>query len=103
MPSGRGTLRATSCRVSTDALRAADGALLTTDAIAGRVIEAKCFDAADAALRKAIREQALAILRSFRKQGSVEQIGLGRGGRGKLKPTGGFRHDWRGFFSVRVG
>src|SRR6202022_319890 len=102
MPSGRGTLRATSCRVSTDALRAADGALLTTDAIAGRVIEAKCFDAADAALRKAIGEQALAILRSFRKLGSVEQIGLGRGVRWKLKPTGGFSHDGPRLFYPRV-
>src|SRR6478672_3115408 len=71
--------------LSTDALRAADGALLTTDAIAGRVIEAKGFDAADAALRKAIGEQALAILRSFRKQGTVEQMGLGRGLRWKLQ------------------
>jgi hypothetical protein len=62
-----------------DALRAADGALMTTDAIASRVIEAKGFDAADAALRKAIGEQALAVLRSFRKQGTVEQVGLGRG------------------------
>jgi hypothetical protein len=51
-------------------------------------MQAKGFDAAEAALRKAIREQALAILRSFRKQGSVEQIGLGRGVRWKLKPTG---------------
>jgi hypothetical protein len=62
-----------------DALRAADGALMTTDAIASRVIEAKGFDAADAALRKAIGEQALAVLRPFRKQGTVEQVGLGRG------------------------
>jgi hypothetical protein len=46
-------------RLCMDALRAADGALLTTDAIAGRVMEAKGFDAADAVLRKAIREQAL--------------------------------------------
>ena len=70
-------------RLCMDALRAADGALLTTDAVAGR-IEAKGFDAADAALRKAISEQALAMLRSFRKQGTVEQIGLGRGVRWKL-------------------
>jgi len=62
-----------------DALRAADGALMTTDDIAGRIIEAKSFDAADAVLRKAIGEQVLALLRSFRKQGTVEQIGLGRG------------------------
>ena len=75
-------------RLSTDALRAADGALLTTDAIPRRVMEAKGFDVADTALRKAIGDQALAVLRSFRKQGSVEQIGLGRGVRWKLKPTG---------------
>jgi hypothetical protein len=74
-------------RLCMDALRAADGALLTTDEIAGRIIEAKGFDAADAALRKAIGEQSLALLRSFRKRGIVEQIGLGRGVRWKL--TGG--------------
>jgi hypothetical protein len=71
-------------RLCMDALRDADGALLTTDAIAGRIIEAKGFDAADAALRKAIGEQALALLRSLRKRGTVEQIGLGRGVRWKL-------------------
>jgi hypothetical protein len=71
-------------RLCMDALRAADGALLTTDDIAGRIMEAKGFDASDAALRKAIAEQALATLRSFRKRGTVEQIGLGRGVRWKL-------------------
>jgi hypothetical protein len=71
-------------RLCMDALRAADGALLTTDEIAGRIIEAKGFDAADAALRKAIGDQVLAILRSFRKRGMIEQIGLGRGVRWKL-------------------
>ena len=67
-----------------DALRAADGALLTTEEIAGRIIAAKGFDAADAALRKAIGEQSLALLRSFRKRSMVEQVGLGRGARWKL-------------------
>jgi hypothetical protein len=71
-------------RLSMDALRAADGALLTTDDIAGRTIEAKGFDGADAALRKAIGEQCLALLRSFRKLGTIEQIGLGRGVRWKM-------------------
>jgi hypothetical protein len=71
-------------RLCMDALRAVDGALLSTDAIAGRIIEAKGFDAADATLRKAIGEQALALLRSYRKRGTVEQIGLGRGVRWKL-------------------
>jgi hypothetical protein len=67
-----------------DALRAANGALLTTEEIAGRIIEAKGFDDADAALRKAIGEQSLVLLRSFRKRDAVDQIGLGRGVRWKL-------------------
>jgi hypothetical protein len=37
---------------------------MTTDEITGRVIEAKGFDAADAALHKAIGEQSLALVRS---------------------------------------
>jgi len=49
--------------------------------------EAKAFDAADIVLRKAIGEQALALLRSFRKHGTVEQVGLGRGVRWKLAST----------------
>jgi hypothetical protein len=66
-------------RLCMDALRGADGALLTTDEIAGRVIAAKGFDAGDAILRKVIGDQSLALLRSSRKRGEVEQIGLGRG------------------------
>ena len=59
-----------------DALRVADGALMTTEEIAGRIIEAKGFDAADAVLRKAISEQALALLRSFRNAArSTDRIG----------------------------
>jgi hypothetical protein len=71
-------------RLCMDALRAADDTPMATDDIAGRIIEAKGFDAADSALRKAIGEQALALMRSFRKRGTVEQIGLGRGVRWKL-------------------
>jgi hypothetical protein len=70
-------------RLCMDALRAADGALLTTDEIAGRIIEVKRFDTADAVLRKAIGDQSLALMRLFRKRGTVEQIGLGRGARWK--------------------
>src|SRR5712672_1827783 len=55
-------------RLMMDALRLADGALQTTDEIAVRVIEAKGFDAADAALRGSIRDQVLTLLRSFRKR-----------------------------------
>jgi hypothetical protein len=71
-------------RLCMGALRGTDGTLLTTDEIAGRIIAAKGFDAGDAGLRKAIGEQALALLRAFRKRGTVEQIGLGRGVRWKL-------------------
>src|SRR6202030_456060 len=71
-------------RLCIGALRTADGSLMTTDEIAGRIIEAKGFDAADAALRKAIGDQVLMLLRSFRKRGTVEQIGLGRGVRWNL-------------------
>ena len=74
-------------RLVMEVLRAADGPLRTTDEIAGAVIEAKGFDAADAALRASIRDQVLTLLRSLRKQGTVEQIGLGRGVRWKL-PNG---------------
>jgi hypothetical protein len=57
---------------------------MTTDDIAGRIIVAKGFDAADAALRKAIGEQPRALLRSFRKRGTVDQVGLGRGVRWRV-------------------
>jgi hypothetical protein len=63
-------------RLTMDVLRASDG-LMTTDEIAGRIIETKDFDVADGVLRKAIGEQALAMLRAFRKHGAVEQVGLG--------------------------
>jgi hypothetical protein len=72
-------------RLCMDALRAAEGALMTTEQIAEQVMELKGFDAGDAALRKAIGEQCLALMRSFRKQGTVEQIGLGRGVRWKSR------------------
>jgi hypothetical protein len=71
-------------RLCSDALREANGKLTTTDEIAGRAIEAKGFDASDAALRKAIGDQVLTTLRAFRKRGTVEQVGLGRGVRWKL-------------------
>jgi hypothetical protein len=73
-------------RLCMDALRAPDGALLTTDEIASHVIAVKGFNAGDAVLRKVISEQSLALLRSFRKRGTVEDIGLGRGVRWKLTP-----------------
>ena len=66
-------------RMCSDALREASGVLMKTDEITGQVMATKGLDAADAVLRKAISEQVLAIMRSFRKRGTVEQVGLGRG------------------------
>jgi hypothetical protein len=57
---------------------------LSADEIAGQVIAAKSFDGADSVLRTAIRDQALTALRAFRKRGTVEQMGLGRGVRWRL-------------------
>jgi len=71
-------------RLTLEAFRDAGSKLLSTDEIASRVIGAKGFNAAEAALRKAIGEQALTMLRAFRKRGTVEQIGLGRGVRWKM-------------------
>jgi hypothetical protein len=65
-------------RLILDVLREAD-APLSTDDLAVRIIEAKGFDGADAVLHEAIRTQALLVLRSMRKRGTVEQTGLGRG------------------------
>jgi len=59
---------------------------MTTDQIAGQVIEPKGFDAGDAALRKALGEQCLALLRSYRKQGLPRSRLFGQlSGRSKLK------------------
>jgi hypothetical protein len=69
-------------RLCMDALRTANGALLTTEEIAGRIIAAKGFDAGDAELRKHCAP--VVLLRSFRKRGMAEQIGLGRGMRWKM-------------------
>jgi hypothetical protein len=70
-------------RLCMDVLRDASG-LVTTDEIAARVIAAKGFEAADATLRAAIRDQLLTVLRAARKRGTVEQMGLGRGLRWKM-------------------
>jgi hypothetical protein len=66
-------------RLILEALRDADGKLLSTDEIAGQALVAKGFDAADTIMRGAVRKQALSMLRGYRKRGTVEQIGLGRG------------------------
>jgi hypothetical protein len=71
-------------RLILDALRTADGKPVTTDEIAAQIIKTKGFDAADAAMRKAIGEQALPTLRAYRKRGTAELTGLGRGTKWKL-------------------
>ncbi len=71
-------------RLVLEALRDARGKPLSTDDMAGQIIAAKGFDAADRVLRAAIRDRALTSLRAIRKRGAVEQIGLGRGMRWKL-------------------
>jgi hypothetical protein len=73
-------------RLCMDALRDA-GALITTDEIAAQVIVAKGFETADNTLRAAIRDQLLMVLRTARKRGTVEQMGLGRAMRWKLAGT----------------
>jgi hypothetical protein len=71
-------------RLILGALREANGKLIATDEIASQALAAKGFDTADAIMRDAVRKQALTMLRSYRKRGTVEQVGLGRGVRWKL-------------------
>jgi hypothetical protein len=66
-------------RLILGALREANGKLIATDEIASQALAAKGFDVADAIMRGAVRKQALTILRAYRKRGTVEQAGLGRG------------------------
>jgi hypothetical protein len=72
-------------RLCMDMLRGAPD-LITTDEIAAQVIAAKGFETADSTLRASIHDQLLTVLRSARKRGTVEQMGLGRGVRWKLAP-----------------
>ena len=54
------------------------------DDIAGRVISAKGFDAADGVLRAAIREQVGSIVKRLHREGTIENIGAGRASKWKL-------------------
>ena len=65
-------------------LRTAAGELLSSDEIAGRVIPAKGFDTEDAILRAAIREQVGSIVKRLHRNGTVNNIGAGRGSKWKL-------------------
>ena len=71
-------------RLILGALRDAEGKRLSADEIVSHALAAKGYDAADAIMRGAVRKQALTMLRVYRKRGTVEQTGLGRGVRWKL-------------------
>ena len=71
-------------RLCLGVLRTEAGELLSTDDIAGRVITAKNFDAADAILRAAIREQVGSTVKRLHRQGATENIGDGRASRWRL-------------------
>ena len=65
-------------RLCLDALRTSSGEPLSTDDIAGRVIAAKNFDAGDAILRAAIKEQIGDVVKRLHLRGEIEKIGRGR-------------------------
>jgi hypothetical protein len=71
-------------RLCLGVLRAAASEPLSTDDIAGRVIVAKGFDAGDAILRAAMRDQVGSTVKRLHCNGTVENIGAGRGSRWKL-------------------
>src|SRR6202030_1192325 len=70
-------------RLCLGVLRTEAGELLSTDDIAGRVITAKNFDAADAILRAAIREQVGSTVKRLHRQGAIDNIGAGRASKWK--------------------
>ena len=76
-------------RLCLSVLRTAAGEPLSTDDIAGRVIAAKGFDAADGVLRAAIRDQVGSIVKRLHRDGTIENIGAGRLSRWKLTTTTG--------------
>ena len=71
-------------RLCLSVLRTAAGELLSTDDIAGRVIAAKVFDAGDAILRAASREQVGSTVKRLHRNGAIENIGAGRASKWKL-------------------
>jgi hypothetical protein len=71
-------------RLCLGVLRTAAGELLSTDDIAGRVIDAKGFDAADGILRRAIRDQVGDIVKRLHRRGEIDNVGRGRAMRWKL-------------------
>jgi hypothetical protein len=71
-------------RLCLGVLRTAAGELLSTDDITGLVIAAKGFDAGDAILRAAIREQVGSTVKRLLRNGAIENIGAGRASKWKL-------------------
>jgi hypothetical protein len=65
-------------------LRTAAAELLSTDDIAGQVIAAKSFDAGDAILRAAIRDQVGSTVKRLHREGTIEMIGRGHATRWKI-------------------
>jgi hypothetical protein len=75
-------------RLCLGVLRTGAGELLSTDDIAGRVIVAKGFHAADGILRAAIREQVGSTVKRLHRQGAIQNIGAGRASKWKLMVAG---------------
>lgn len=71
-------------RLCLSAFRIAAGEPLRTNDIADHVINAKGFDAADAILRAAIRDQVGSIVKRLHRDGTIENIGAGRASKWKL-------------------
>lgn len=71
-------------RLCLGVLRSAASELLSTDEIAGRVIVAKGFDAGDAILRAAIREQVGSTVKRLHRTGAIDNIRAGRASKWKL-------------------
>jgi hypothetical protein len=71
-------------RLCLGVLRTTDGELLSTDDIAVQVIAAKGFDAGDAILRTAIREQVGSTVKRLHREGMIDNIGAGRASKWKL-------------------
>ena len=72
-------------RLCLGVLRTAAGELLSTDDITGRVIAAKGFDAGDAILRAAIREQVGSTVKRLNREGAIDNIGAGRASKWRLQ------------------
>jgi hypothetical protein len=72
-------------RLCLGVLRTAAGELLSTGDIAGRVIAAKGFDAGDAILRAAIRDQVGSVVKRLHRNGAIENVGAGRASKWRLQ------------------